>query len=248
MKDLLIFLHLPKTAGTSLMTAMQTLLRPDEVLLIYGASRTSEMIAREIETLTGGQRDAIRFIAGHQVWYGIHELFPGRTPRYLTFLREPVARVISDYYKILRTPSNQYHEQMTRANTSLEEFLQGGVSPFAINHMTVLLARDRVTPGHNGEQCALDDPALLARAAENLRNFWFVGLTESYEADLARIRGLTGLPIEELTMNRRPAHQKEELPAELIELGARANRMDAQLYELARRIHGSQAPAALFGT
>jgi hypothetical protein len=32
------------------MTAMLTLLRPDEMLLIHGASRTSEMIAREIET------------------------------------------------------------------------------------------------------------------------------------------------------------------------------------------------------
>jgi hypothetical protein len=247
MKDLLIFLHVPKTAGTSLFTAMQSSLPANEALFIYGVNRTSEMIAEEIDSLTSAQRDDIRVIAGHQVWYGIHELFPGRTPRYLTFLREPVARVISDYYKILRTPKNQFLEQMTREKTSLEEFLEGRVSPLVINHMTVLFARDRVTPNHNAEQCAMSDPALLARAMENLRTFWFVGLTETYDADLAQIRDLTGLRIDELTINRRPEHQKEEVAPALIELGARANRMDTELYELAVRLHAEQTPGALFG-
>jgi hypothetical protein len=247
MKDLLLFLHVPKTAGTSLVTAMRTLLPSNETLIIYGAGRTSQMIMQDVESLTAAQRGDIRFIAGHQVWYGIHDLFPGRTPRYLTFLREPVARVISDYYKILRTPANQYHAQMIRDNTSLEEFLRGGVSPLVMNHMTVLLGRDRVTPGHNGEQCSLTDQTLLERAVENLRTFWFVGLTESYVADLARIRELTGLQIDELTLNQRPTHQGEDLAPSLIEIAARANRMDAQLYELAVRIHDAQAPGELFG-
>ena len=246
MKDLLIFLHLPKTAGTSFMTAMQTRLPADQTLMVYGASRTSQMIAHDVESLTAAQRDSIRFISGHQVWYGIHELFPGRTPRYVTFLREPVARIISDYYKILRTPTNQYHERMTRENTSLEAFLRGDVSPKVVNHMTVMLGRDVVTPDHNSELCVLDDPALLERAAENLRKFWFVGLTASYGADLARICDLTGLKIDELTINQRPAQQMEDVSADLIELAARAHRMDAQLYDLAVRIHRAQTPDVLF--
>jgi hypothetical protein len=41
-----------------LVTAAHTLLPPDESLIIYGASRTSEMITQEIETLTDARRDA----------------------------------------------------------------------------------------------------------------------------------------------------------------------------------------------
>ncbi|HXT70709.1 MAG TPA: hypothetical protein VN700_13185 [Vicinamibacterales bacterium] len=36
-----------------------------------------------------------------------------------TFLRDPVARVIADYYKILRTPGNEFHERATRQSVAL---------------------------------------------------------------------------------------------------------------------------------
>jgi hypothetical protein len=238
-------MHVPKTGGTSFVAAARTVFSPHETLLAYGAERTSEMIIREVDEMPERQRHDIRFIAGHQVWYGIHELFPTRTPRYVTFLRDPVARVISDYYKVIRTPTNQFHERMTRDNASLEEFLQGSVSPFAMNHMTVFLGRDRVMPSHNIDQCSLENPALLERAVEHLRRFWFVGLTEAYTTDLARIRELSRLPISELRLNRATTNKREDTALRLIELCANANQMDAHLYHLAVMIHDTQQPDLL---
>jgi hypothetical protein len=94
----------------------------------------------------------------------------------------------------------------------------------------------------------------MIRPSSNVRSrtcggFWFVGLTESYAADLAKIRDLTGLQIDELTINQRPTRQKDgDVATHLIALAARANRMDARLYELAVHIHDAQAPDVLLRT
>jgi hypothetical protein len=246
MQDLLIFIHIPKSAGTSFANGVVQALGPEQSLFLYGKHRTSEAITAEIGALLAERRDAIKFIAGHQVWHGIHELFPGRRPRYMTFLRDPVARVVSDYYKILRTPANELHEPAIRGAGSLESFVRGALTPYVVNHMTVFLGRDVVLEDHNAEQCVPGDDALLARAEQRLRDFWFVGLTESYAADLAVLRDLTGLAIPELNVHRTDRAGRRQIDRKVIETCARSNQMDAYLYHLAALIHDDQAPARLW--
>lgn len=43
------------------------------------------------------ERMAAKVLSGHETYYGIHDLLPGRTPRYLTFVREPARRLVSLY-------------------------------------------------------------------------------------------------------------------------------------------------------
>jgi hypothetical protein len=246
MKELLIFLHLGKTAGTSFVEAASAQFGEHEYLSLYGIGRTSDLITAEIEALTPERRDAVRFIAGHQVWFGIHELFPNRRPRYVTFLRDPVARVFSIYYKAFITPTNQFHERMLREQTTLEAFVNGEVTGLVFNHMSVMLGRDRVRAQHNVDQCERWNDALLQRAIANLRTFWFVGLTESYATDLARLRDLTRLTIPERRSNRslQPPERAEAPPA-IIEACAGNNRMDQLLYHVAALMRESQSPAPL---
>ncbi|MHC4492618.1 MAG: hypothetical protein ACYTDU_13440, partial [Planctomycetota bacterium] len=104
--------------------------------------------------------------------------------------------------------------------------------------------RERVTEGHNADQCTPDDTDLLERAVENLRRFWFVGLTESYAADLTRLAELTGLPLQELRVNKPPAASSERrnIAPHLIRRCAEMNRMDTLLYHHAALIHENQDP------
>ena len=110
-EDLYIFLHIPYTAGTTFRNAILNSFNPGATLTLYGKEKSSGIVKRDISDLATEERNSIRFILGHQVWYGIHELFE-RSPKYITFLRDPVARVFADYYKILRDPKHSLHEKI----------------------------------------------------------------------------------------------------------------------------------------
>lgn len=99
-KPLYIFLHIPKCAGT---TMRHILLENfgNRVILSYEWSnydfQNKKVLKSYIRSLSKLKREKIRFIIGHNVYYGIHELFPDRECRYVTFLRNPIERTISDY-------------------------------------------------------------------------------------------------------------------------------------------------------
>ena len=243
-EDLLIFLHIPKTAGTSFYKSVASQLKNDETLLLYGFKRTSAMISEEIQSMDASSRNRIRFIAGHQVWYGIHNLFPERRPRYVTFLRDPVSRVVSEYWKIMRTPQHALHSLFMETKPSVTDFLSGKITPLTTNHMTVFLGRSKVSEWHNIEQCARNDPTLLGQAFMNLRKFWYVGLKESFLSDLHRLGRLLKVECDELHHNK-----PEEIPdarkcisLQEIEMCAMNNQMDCLLYHSATLMHDTQEP------
>ncbi|HXT70710.1 MAG TPA: hypothetical protein VN700_13190 [Vicinamibacterales bacterium] len=112
--------------------------------------------------------------------------------------------------------------------------------------MTVFLGRDIVLPDHTAGQCVMFDEQLQSRAEQRLRDFWFVGLTESYASDVATLRALTGLKIDTLDVNRTDRSGRRQIDRQLIETCARSNQMDAYLYHLATLIHEDQSPCALW--
>ena len=133
---------------------------------------------------------------------GIHEVFHDDQPEYFTFLRSPVSRVISDYYKILRTPSNEFHEMLNSVSATLEDFVRQKMSPFIANHMTVFLGRDSVDDNHNADQCTPGKTELTEKCIDRLNKFFFVGLQESYARDLAWLSDKMGFPLKEFHENK----------------------------------------------
>jgi hypothetical protein len=145
-----IFLHIPKTAGTSLVRMMKESLAPGEYLDLYGVNRTTDVLARELAELSPERKQRVRFAAGHQVWHGIHEAL-GRPARYITFLRSPVARVLSCYRMMRRDPTNGFHAAITRHCPTFARYVSSPSNPLVANHMAVLLARRGAGPDHNAE-------------------------------------------------------------------------------------------------
>jgi len=96
MKDYLyIFLHLPKTGGTTFSQHIENNLKNKE---IFSTSRLRyDLVDSKID------KNKIKVVLGHASYYGIHKLFPNKIPRYIVFLRDPAERLVSSYNFEMRT-------------------------------------------------------------------------------------------------------------------------------------------------
>src|SRR5262245_16845682 len=93
----LIFLHIPKPAGTTVHHVLERQFAADEVYSLAGDSWAS--YRRDFQRLTLPERKKIRVIKGHME-FGLHELLP-QPATYVTVLRHPVDRIMSYYYYVL---------------------------------------------------------------------------------------------------------------------------------------------------
>jgi len=103
-REALIFLHIPKTADYR--AAIQSFCNfHDGSISDQGDSGTTQTTSGWAPSpVAGGART---------LFYGIPECLPqGAT--YITMLREPVARVLSAYYFILRRPLHPLHRKLKR--------------------------------------------------------------------------------------------------------------------------------------
>src|SRR5450755_3912192 len=119
-RDLLVFIHIPKCGGSSVHRFMYQLFQ-------------TEYANVSPETLEQGLVDQIRArrrivsIGGH---YAIGEnpvltLFPDRTPRYFSLVRDPVERFISFYRYFTRSPRSTLRQEMPHiADYTLREFIR----------------------------------------------------------------------------------------------------------------------------
>ena len=105
MDPLYVFVHIPKTGGTTLIKNITRNLRQDECLEInidtlkVDAKVDRKKYQEAFEKLVnknGRHLNNLKFIYGHTIPYGIHKFFQ-REVRYITFLRTPTKRIASQY-------------------------------------------------------------------------------------------------------------------------------------------------------
>lgn len=94
---LYIFLHIPKTGGTTFIQHLKN------------NSKSEEWVSlKNIKNLSQDKKRKIKYISGHETYYGIHKYFPNKIPRYIIFLRNTANRRISQYnHDISRMTSNK---------------------------------------------------------------------------------------------------------------------------------------------
>ncbi len=178
-----IFLHIPKAAGTTLLRILDRHYPPAAIFSIGADSHTS---IREFKALSEAERSKIRLFRGH-LPYGLHTYLP-QPSTYFTVLRDPVERVISYYQYILRTPGHYLYDIVMGQKMSLKTLLESGL-PIMMNDAQVRLISG-VWADVGFDACT---PDILETARQNLhQSFNVVGLKEQFDATLLMLKQAYG--------------------------------------------------------
>jgi hypothetical protein len=213
----LVFVHIPKTAGATVESMLIGAYSKSTVRGSGNYFRHPEPTRRAVTRARWtGTWIGAPVVVGH-VPYALFAMnLPGDTP-YMTFLREPVDRVLSHYHRHIERKSR----------VSLEEALERRL-PEVHNLATRLLCDD---PSPLGEL----HPNALDEARANLRGFAFVGIQERFEESVVLLQRMLGLDLVPY-LNRHVSTDRPEVEGivprqrALIE---EHNRLDVELYAFA---------------
>jgi hypothetical protein len=203
---MLIFLHVPKTAGSTFQLILENTFGMSHCHTFHIRKRVFD---RHDLVFARKMFPRLRSIGGGNIIdpLGLEAV----DPFYITFMREPVARVFSHYQHAVRSGSRQSFEEMIRAQGSLEnlhvKLMSGG--------------RD------------------LGRAKAFLEKAGLVGFTEQFDRSLQVLDRLSPLKLNLHYRRKQVApdntvRKSLEKDARAIELAREFNRLDIELYEFAR--------------
>jgi hypothetical protein len=239
------FVHIPKTAGGTVISMFTAAYSRTDIHKAGNFMRGPEKSVRKIAKWQGTGR---RVSVGHTP-YGA---FKGRMPDdtlYMTFLREPVDRVLSHYYRHIHGRDlRRFTRELGSPGSgpkieavSIEQAVVEVGLP-QLNNLATRFLCGHESPMGELPASALDD------AKDNLRRFAFVGIQERFEESLVllqRMLGLGSIPYEDRHVSReggRPA--VEEVTEDQRALLLERNRLDAELHAFGAQLFESAVAAA----
>ena len=255
-QELVIFQHMPKTAGTSLRKSILANYGPGEAVLLYGHTEDRDRPPPRVpaeyrewyRTLEPRARERMRFVSSHSA--NCLTRFIERPFRVLTLLRNPVERVASLYGFFTWQATREGRPEWER-DVGEELKLRGWT--LADIYLNLGGARASASPLHNrfaeffnGQTRAVvhpwdlgdevrywsgqpDDAAeLKQRALDLLSRQYIVGVQERYEESLELFARNFGW--RELPVHRLNVRAPEDVDSDTRELILAHNELDAELH------------------
>lgn len=217
----LFFLHIPKAAGSTLTAIIKQNYDPERVLSIDSKFNENEYF----QNLPASLRESYDVVCGH-FSFGIHR-YVNKPCTYMTILREPVARTISDYF--FRLSIFEEYKQI-----SLLEFIAKPYTMLTDNGMTRWLSGVRDTVEYGGIK-----KEHLLQAKENLRcNFSAVGITEMFNESMALFKAIyQWRNIEHAPVNvTKPHKERHNISRHIQKKIEEFNCYDVELYNFGKTI------------
>lgn len=203
---MLIYLHLPKAAGTTLRLIIEREYGLDKIFQINGL-HSNEDVMKDLHAWPNF--NDIELISGHQ-YFGIHK-YLYKECKYITMMRDPIERVISSYCHIVRPKD--------RSMETLKDFA---------NHWQGNNLQTKLIAG--------GDSNLNEAIENIEKYFIFVGVSEMFDQSILLMQQKLSWKtpyyvIENPSHNRMTA---DSLDDDIINIIKEANQLDMQLYEYAK--------------
>jgi len=177
-----VFLHLPKTGGTTFNGLCYKQLIMDETFVLlnhWGKQYRYDRQRPSFHDRSIEHRNRVRVLSGHRTYYGIHRLVPDKEPRYLTSLRDPADRIVSRY---------NFWRSLGKINECFENWYQYSYKPKNYNPMVEFYANRLMDLG-----LKLTPEQKLNLAKQLLDRCWYIAITERLDNDLKYIFKKMGL-------------------------------------------------------
>ncbi|UYV13233.1 MAG: sulfotransferase family protein [Phycisphaera sp.] len=194
--EVLAFLHVTKTGGRTLQRVLKDILRSEggQSRNFDGSLRARDEFVHE----TAECRNRYDLLHGH-FQFGIHD-YIDRPVRYITLLRNPVDRVVSQYYHILEDPRHYLHSIVTNSRWSLIDFIENSLPRDADNGTIRCLTTRSLWHGRVGDVTREELDTARSNLFEQVSVF---GLTERFDESLILMAERFGWPDEFLRYERR---------------------------------------------
>jgi hypothetical protein len=215
-----IHLHMPKTAGTTLKVLAKKNYQPEQIINLYEPFRNHEEVMNRLKRL---ELDETQWINCH-LSFGIHE-YLSRPAAYVTILRDPVERIISDYYFILNNPNHGMHKEVKKM--SLFEFQSQQIHTNKQTKVIVGVPLEKTVD--------LED---IEQAKKNMEDYFcFVGITELFlESAFLMKQHLNWHKVKVIHRNvSKNRSNVSEISPTVIDQIKENNKIDIALYQYAKK-------------
>lgn len=214
----IIFLHIPKAGGSTFNKILEDQYKGKKIHTL------KYLDIDEFKALSKSRIDEIDVLKGH-IPFGLDKFFNEKRD-YITFLRDPVKRMVSYYYYILDTPQHYLHTQIKKENMTIEEFLNSNLTGEIDNGQIRFLTDTNDLKEELGE-------VQLQKAISNLKEQIFFGITEKFDESLIYISNKLAWNKPPYYIRQNVAKSKPTINSKVLELIAKRNKWDIKLYEWA---------------
>ena len=212
----LISLHIPKTAGTSFYNSLQEAYGESNIARIDFKPNLNSILLNYKEMVVPEIPNKVEIIHGHFTLEELHKTFPETLNLpIITWLREPINRIISNYYYLVTqlentvTNNDEHKMLMKRMMKSIEEYI---IVPENRNRMSHFIKN------------------------YSLKDFLFVGIVENYNEELLYLSNKLTKTLHEKKLNTNSNKKLYTISDDIKNLIIEMNLEDIELYKEALSI------------
>ncbi len=231
-KKPLVFVHIPKAAGSTFYQVLNRQYPISRTVHIEGGLEKQTSI-NNFRKLPDEKRLRLKCVRGH-IPFGMHRWMSPDTT-YVTILRDPVKRIVSEYHYVRNTPKHFFHSELLSKGISLDDYIQMKVDTNEINIQTRWISGCVDFEALTESQTPLPSNA-LELAKENIKSHFSVcGLAESFDESLLLMQKVLGWKcVLYRTKNVGKQRSRSQLPSSTQKLIKKHSQYDMELYDFAQ--------------